>query len=272
MSTAWTTLARACPGGWHVAVRSGGHGWPGASNTAGGVTIDLSMMNRTAYDPETNVASIQPGGHWKDVYADLEKQGVVVAGGRDGGVGVGGFLLGGGLSFYSGRTGFGCDSVVNFEVVLANGTIVNANRTAHADLWRALKGGGSNFGIVTRFDMEAIPSQDMYYHLRFLDSRHSETVVETVVAFAAAGDYDLADDGLVTFFSHDTSVGPEPHVGVIHANTRGHDNVSAVFEKLNALPALSEVAAFQSMAEAAAGSQLPAGKKSVTIPMIPGRD
>jgi hypothetical protein len=59
----------------------------------------------------------------------------------------------GGLSFFSSREGFICDNVVNYEVVLANGSIVNANAQENPDLWKALRGGGNNFGIVTRFDL-----------------------------------------------------------------------------------------------------------------------
>lgn len=94
-------------------MRSGGHSSTGSSSTVNGVTIDLSYLNTTSYNDETNIASIGPGGRWQTVYADLVKYGITVAGGRDGDVGVGGFLLGGGNSYYSGRTGFGCDSVVN---------------------------------------------------------------------------------------------------------------------------------------------------------------
>jgi hypothetical protein len=57
------------------------------------------------------------------------------------------------LSFFSSREGFICDNVVNYEVVLATGTVVNANATENSDLWRALRGGGNNFGVVTRFTL-----------------------------------------------------------------------------------------------------------------------
>lgn len=63
-----------------------------------------------------------------------------------GDVGVGGLLLGGGLSFLSAQYGLGCDSVVNYEVVLADSTIVNANEHSNSDLFWALKGGGNQFG------------------------------------------------------------------------------------------------------------------------------
>ncbi|KAK6072249.1 6-hydroxy-D-nicotine oxidase [Seiridium cupressi] len=120
-----------------------------------GVTIDLGLMNATTYDESTQVASIYPGSRWRGVYETLDPHNVTVAGGRAASVGVAGFLTGGGNSFYSARKGFACDNVVNFEVVLASGAIVNANATDNSDLFQALKGGQSNFGIVTRFDMQA---------------------------------------------------------------------------------------------------------------------
>lgn len=61
------------------------------------------------------------------------------------------------MSYFAPRYGFVCDQVLNFEVALADGQIVNANATSRADLWFALKGGSNNFGIVTRFDLKAFP-------------------------------------------------------------------------------------------------------------------
>lgn len=81
----------------------------------------------------------------------------MVAGGRVDNVGVGGLLLGGGLSFYAGREGFACDGVVAYQVVLADGSIVTAEVDEHEDLFRVLKGGSNNFGIVTRFTLKTKP-------------------------------------------------------------------------------------------------------------------
>ncbi|KAF7539057.1 hypothetical protein G7054_g2487 [Neopestalotiopsis clavispora] len=132
-----------CPFG----IRSGGHGtFAGSNNVNDGVTIDF----------ETNIVSIQPGARWGSVYNTTQPYGVSVAGGRQNPVGVGGFLLGGGNSYFNTGHGWGCDSVKNFEVVLASGQVVNANAAENRDLWIALKGGTGNFGLVTRFDMEAI--------------------------------------------------------------------------------------------------------------------
>jgi FAD/FMN-containing dehydrogenase len=65
--------------------------------------------------------------------------------------------LKGGLSFFSTREGFVCDNVLNYEVVLASGEIVNANVNENSDLWVALRGGSNNFGVITRFDFRIFP-------------------------------------------------------------------------------------------------------------------
>ncbi|KAI1774571.1 FAD binding domain-containing protein [Hypoxylon cercidicola] len=269
VSTALTALVEANDGAgdWHIAVRSGGHGVEGSSNIANGVTIDLSHMNASSYDPKTNLAKIQPGGRWKNVYADLDKEGVTVTGGRDGGVGVGGFLLGGGNSFFSGRMGFGCDSVVNFEVVLANGTIINANNTTNSDLWQALKGGSSNFGIVTRFDMEAIPSRDLAYDIRYLSSNYSDTVIDAVVEFTNQNQ-SLADNHLITLYVFNGSASSEISIGCIEVNTQGNLNATTSFNKVKALPALSNATVLESMAKAAEGSQLPSSASGTSTTLL----
>ncbi|KAJ2991355.1 hypothetical protein NUW58_g2544 [Xylaria curta] len=136
------------------AVRSGGHSSnAGANNIEDGLTIDLSLLNSTTYNPATGLASIGPGSRWLSVYRTLDPLGVGVPGGRLGAVGVGGLLTGGGCSLYLYRQGFACDSVHSFEVVLADGNIVTASSEQNSDLYKALKGGSNNFGIVTRFDM-----------------------------------------------------------------------------------------------------------------------
>ncbi|KAI9039670.1 FAD-binding oxidoreductase [Aspergillus affinis] len=145
------------------AIRSGGHSTSvGGLNIQPGITIDLSLMNRTTYSPSTGTASIQPGARWSSVYNTLLEHAVMVPGGRTASVGVGGFLIGGGNSFYAAQVGIACDNVEEYEVVLASGEIVTANRHINTDLFKALKGGSSNFGIVTRFEVAAFPSQNLW--------------------------------------------------------------------------------------------------------------
>ncbi|KAI1074746.1 hypothetical protein F5B20DRAFT_425428 [Whalleya microplaca] len=155
------TLVSSTASSW--AVRCGGHtAWGPAADIHDGVTIDLGLLNKTEYDAEAKVAKIQGGSLWSSVYSTLEQYGVTVPGGRTSTVGVGGFTTGGGNNFYSGKVGFTCDNVVNYEVVLASGEIVEANSKQNSDLWKALKGGSSNYGIVTRFDIEAFEARDIY--------------------------------------------------------------------------------------------------------------
>lgn len=66
------------------------------------------------------------------------------------------------MSFFSPQFGWACDAIVNFEVVLSTGEVVNANATSHSDLFEALKGGQNNFGIVTRFDLKAFPASKVW--------------------------------------------------------------------------------------------------------------
>ncbi|KAK7986876.1 hypothetical protein PG988_001864 [Apiospora saccharicola] len=148
-----TLVRNECPFG----IKGGGHGdFPAANSIQEGVTIDFGRMNQVTYDPAQKIASIGPGSSWQPVYETLEPHGVTVTGGRAGGVGVAGFTTGGGNSFHSTSHGWACDNVKNFQVVLANGTIVDANASENNDLWQALKGGSGNFGLVTRFDMYVI--------------------------------------------------------------------------------------------------------------------
>lgn len=122
----------------------------GAANIQNGVTIDLQGLNQFSVSKDKTSATIGPGLRWGQVYSNLETYGLAAPGGRSGQVGVGGYLLGGGSSYFIGH-GFGCDNVAAYEIVLASGAILNVTASAHTDLFRALKGGSSNFGIVTSF-------------------------------------------------------------------------------------------------------------------------
>ncbi|KAI0204448.1 FAD-binding domain-containing protein [Astrocystis sublimbata] len=269
VATALTTLIK--QSNVSIAVRSGGHSSTGASSITNGVSIDLARLNSTSYDAESNIASIGPGGRWENVYKELVKYDITVTGGRDGDVGVGGFLIGGGNSYYSGRVGFGCDSVVNFEVVLANGTIVNANQTENSDLWRALKGGSGNFGIVTRFDMEAVPAPDVFRDTRYLTFNHSDALVDAVVGFADS-DESLADDAFFTFFTHTTELSQDIVAAGVHVNIKGNTNNPTPFDEVKALPSFLNQTKVETIADAAFESQVQAGAESYGLTLTFNND
>lgn len=134
------------------AIRSGGHTpYAGASNIEDGVTLDLQYLSAVQYDAKNNLVKVGPGARWNDVFTTLEPLGVITTGGRSSTVGVGGLTLGGGISYFSPEHGLICDNVIEFEVVLANGSIITASKTKNPDLFTVLKGGNNNFGIVTSF-------------------------------------------------------------------------------------------------------------------------
>ncbi|KAI1350195.1 putative FAD-binding oxidoreductase [Xylaria sp. FL0043] len=154
--------------GVHFAIRSGGHSpAPLGANINDGVLFDMSGFNSVRYDAQQGVAVVGTGMRWGDVYRHLDQYNVTVVGGRILEVGVGGLTLGSGLSYLSDLYGLVCDNVV-----LADGSIVNANKHSHPDLWWALKGGANNFGIVTRFTLATYPTGNVWggYRVYGLDA------------------------------------------------------------------------------------------------------
>ncbi|KAI1658886.1 FAD-binding domain-containing protein [Daldinia decipiens] len=145
------------------AIRSGGHSpVPGTNNIANAVTIDLGFLNKVIFDTDSETVSFGAGARWKGVYEELSKYKRTVAGGRGGDVGVSGLLLGGGSTWMSAKNGWACDNVLSYEIVLADGQIITADRDRNVDLFRVLKGGSNNFGIVTRFTMPTMPSDRIW--------------------------------------------------------------------------------------------------------------
>ncbi|OJJ62434.1 hypothetical protein ASPSYDRAFT_142902 [Aspergillus sydowii CBS 593.65] len=141
-------------------VRGGGHLHnPGFNSNNGGVVISLGKFKQVNLSDDITTADVGLGLTWLDVYKALDLDGLAVTGGRVPTVGIPGLILGGGISFQNSRYGVGAMGVTNYEVVLADTSIVNANAHENPDLFWALKGGGSNFGIVTKIEMATIPNK-----------------------------------------------------------------------------------------------------------------
>lgn len=134
----------------------------GAASIENGVLIVMTQLNSMQLSRDGAVASIGPGLTWGEVYTWIGTHKRVVLGGRYSTVGVPGVLLGGGISYYSGIHGWAANHVVNYELVTADSCIVNVNASSQSDLFWALKGGSSNYGIVTRFDLETFPEPMIY--------------------------------------------------------------------------------------------------------------
>ncbi|KAF2688556.1 FAD linked oxidase-like protein [Lentithecium fluviatile CBS 122367] len=175
------------------AVRSGGHspnpGW--SSIDEPGILIDLQKLDQVSLSADKKVASLGPGGRWGKVYEALDPHGLSVIGGRIPQVGVAGVILGGGFFHFSGEHGLAADNVKNFEVVLADGRIVNANAAENSDLFWALKGGGSNFGIVTKFDLYTIPVHDIWYSVSIYTPDQAYACIDAFTEWQKKGSSDL---------------------------------------------------------------------------------
>lgn len=162
-----------CP----FAIRGHGHSdIAGASNLANGIVLNLASFNTTVLSPDGTFATVGGGSQWGDVYTTLDPLNHTVIGGRETTVGVGGLTLGGGISYFSGLYGFTCDNVLSYETVLANGTVANISQSNAPDLYRALRGGGNNFGVVTRFNLDAYEYNLMQGGLHtWVDSNATQT-------------------------------------------------------------------------------------------------
>ncbi|KAL1849674.1 hypothetical protein Daus18300_013175 [Diaporthe australafricana] len=150
-------------GSCRAAVRGTGHTpFAGSANIQNGVTIDTRGLKGITVVADDGAVEVGAGEVCADVYAELERHGLTTAGGRVGRVSVAGLVLGGGMSIFSGKTGFACDSVLEFEVVLASGEVVRANAEVNPDLWVALRGGLNNFGIVTSLKLRTFKASDIW--------------------------------------------------------------------------------------------------------------
>ncbi|KAF9773987.1 hypothetical protein IL306_008085 [Fusarium sp. DS 682] len=166
------------------AAKSGGHDPnPGHATAGDGVLISLNEMVGATYDSDKKVAYVKPGGEWNDVISQLNKNGVTITGGRLGLVGVGGLLTQGGISFLSAQYGLAADNVISWEMVNWNGTIVNIDSKTQPELAVALRGSGSQFGIVTQFTVKAYPIGKVWGGIRTYDEAKTDELYETMHKF-----------------------------------------------------------------------------------------
>lgn len=143
--------------GVRIAVRGGGHGSDGYAMPAGAFVLDLSKMREVTVDPKTGIVTAQPGVLLGELDQATQEHGLVVPAGTVSTTGVAGLTLGGGIGHLMRRFGATVDNVVGFDVVTVDGRRVHADADTNPDLFWALRGGGGNFGVVTRFEYQGHP-------------------------------------------------------------------------------------------------------------------
>ena len=140
-----------------IVARGGGHGYAGSSVNRG-LVLDLQDIDDVHVDPSTALVTVGGGTRMGKVYAALRRHGMTLPLGNSNDVGIGGLVLGGGVSVVSRAMGLTCDALVSTDIVLADGTAVTCSETENADLfWACRGGGGGNFGVNTSFTFQARP-------------------------------------------------------------------------------------------------------------------
>ena len=140
-----------------IAVRGGGHSFPGFSTTDGGLVIDLSLMKAVTVNAQTQTARAEPGVKLGGLIEATQVYGLGTNTGTASDTGIAGLTLGGGIGWLMGKYGLTCDNVRSFDVVTADARLVRASATENPDLYWGLRGGGGNFGIVTAFEYQLHP-------------------------------------------------------------------------------------------------------------------
>jgi len=177
--------------GLALAVRSGGHSGAAHCTADGGVVIDLRDMKAVEFDVHAKTAWAEAGLTAAEFTDAAAAHGLAVGFGDTGSVGLGGITLGGGVGFLARKHGLTIDSLLAADVVTADGEVLRVNEQLHPDLFWAIRGGGGNYGVATRFQFRLHPVDQVVGGMLVLPA-----TAATVAGFLAAAE--AAPEALTT--------------------------------------------------------------------------
>jgi FAD/FMN-containing dehydrogenase len=195
--------------GLELAVRSGGHSVAAHGVSDGGIVLDLSDMRGLEIDPERRVAWAETGLTTGEYTAAAGAHGLATGFGDTGSVGIGGITLGGGLGFLVRKHGLTIDDLLAAEVVTADGELLRVDAESHPDLFWAIRGGGGNFGVATRFQFRLHPLEAFVGGMLLLPA--TPDVIAKFVAAAEAAPEELSTIANVMAAPPMPFVPPEHH-------------------------------------------------------------
>ncbi|WP_275004011.1 FAD-binding oxidoreductase [Promicromonospora iranensis] len=170
--------------GLALAVRGGGHSFPGFGTNDGGVVIDLGeLADIEVVDDDRHLVRVGGGATWGQVAEALDPHGLAISSGDTRSVGVGGLTLSGGIGWKVRKHGLTLDHLVAAELVTADGAVVPASAQENPELFWAIRGGGGNLGIVTAFEFAAHPTTEVFF------GRITFPVAETAVVLQGWADH-----------------------------------------------------------------------------------
>jgi len=198
-----TAVAFARDSGLPVAVRGGGHSAAGNGVCDDGIVIDLSLMKGIRVDPVGCTARAEAGVTWGEFDTETQAFGLATTGGVISTTGIAGLTLGGGIGMLMRKHGLTCDNLLSADIVTADGRFQTVSAVEHPDLFWGLRGGGGNFGIVTSFEYQLHPVDEVLAgnvvhpisqaaeFLRFFREFTAGAPNELTTYFNLAGDPDL---------------------------------------------------------------------------------
>jgi FAD/FMN-containing dehydrogenase len=184
-----STVVLARESGLQLSVRGGGHSLAGYGTNDGGIVLDLGAMKGIHIDPERQVAWAQPGLTAKEYTVATAAHGLATPFGDTGSVGIAGLTLGAGIGWLVRKYGLAIDALLAVEIVTADGRLIIASEDSHPDLFWAVRGGGGNFGVVTRFQFRLYPVDGILGGALFMPA--TADVLRSLVPIASSAPEEL---------------------------------------------------------------------------------